>query len=115
MSNVHVITTVVADVNNASTGAYAKIVQSADYRAAKMQTAASMLPDLLRPEATPLDLCFTLPSGQEVSSAQLLLVRNNPYQLERLGGGGTRECLDVIAKPTVIALWRTVLGRLVST
>jgi diacylglycerol kinase family enzyme len=81
-------------VNNASMGVYAKIVQSADYRDAKMQTAAAMLPDLLGPEATPLDLRFTLPSGQEASSAQLLLVSNNPYQLARLRGGGTRERLD---------------------
>ena len=32
-------------VNNASMGVYAAIVQSADYRDAKMQTAAAMLPD----------------------------------------------------------------------
>jgi diacylglycerol kinase family enzyme len=81
-------------VNNASMGVYAKIVQSADYRDAKMQTAAAMLPDLIGPEATPLDLRFTLPSGQEAASAQLLLVSNNPYQLARLRGGGTRERMD---------------------
>jgi hypothetical protein len=34
-------------VNNVSMGVYASIVQSADYRNAKMQTAAAMLPDLL--------------------------------------------------------------------
>jgi diacylglycerol kinase family enzyme len=81
-------------VNNASMGVYAKIVQSADYRDAKMQTAAAMLPDLLGPEAQPLDLRFTLPSGQETAAAQLLLVSNNPYQLAQLRGGGTRERLD---------------------
>ena len=54
-------------VNNASMGVYAKIVQSADYRDAKVQTAAAMLPDLLGPAATPLDLRFTLPSGQEAA------------------------------------------------
>ncbi len=81
-------------VNNASMGVYAKIVQSGDYRDAKVHTAAAMLPDLLGPEATPLDLRFTLPSGQEANSAQLLLVSNNPYALARLRGGGTRERLD---------------------
>ena len=81
-------------VNNASMGVYAKIVQSGDYRDAKLHTAAAMLPDLLGPEATPLDLRFTLPSGQEAKSAQLLLVSNNPYALARLRGGGTRERLD---------------------
>jgi diacylglycerol kinase family enzyme len=81
-------------VNNASMGVYAKIVQSADYRDAKLQTAAAMLPDLLGPQATPLDLRFTLPSGEEAVSAQLLLVSNNPYAVARLRGGGTRERLD---------------------
>jgi diacylglycerol kinase family enzyme len=81
-------------VNNASMGVYAKIVQSTDYRDAKMQTVAAMLPDLLGPEAEPLDLRFTLPSGQEAAAAQLLLVSNNPYQLAQLRGGGTRERLD---------------------
>jgi diacylglycerol kinase family enzyme len=81
-------------VNNASMGVYAKIVQSADYRDAKVQTVAAMLPDLLGPAATPLDLHFTLPSGQEAAAAQLLLVSNNPYQMAQLRGGGTRERID---------------------
>jgi diacylglycerol kinase family enzyme len=81
-------------VNNASMGVYAKIVQSADYRDAKMQTAAAILPDLLGPMAKPLDLRFTLPSGEEADTAQLLLVSNNPYQLPRLRGGGMRERID---------------------
>ena len=81
-------------VNNVSMGVYARIVQSADYRDAKMQTAAAMLPDLLGPTATPIDLRFALPSGHDAESAQLLLVSNNPYQLPQLGGGGSRERLD---------------------
>jgi diacylglycerol kinase family enzyme len=81
-------------VNNASMGVYAKIVQSADYRDAKLHTAAAMLPDLLGPAATPLDLRFTLPSGQEAAAPELLLVSNNPYQVAQLRGGGTRERLD---------------------
>ncbi len=81
-------------VNNVSMGVYARIVQSADYRDAKMQTAAAMLPDLLGPTATPIDLRFALPSGHDADSAQLLLVSNNPYQLPQLGGGGSRERLD---------------------
>jgi len=81
-------------VNNASMGVYAKIVQSADYRDAKMQTTAAILPDLLGPMAKPLDLRFTVSSGEEAVTAQLLLVSNNPYQLPRLGGGGMRERID---------------------
>jgi diacylglycerol kinase family enzyme len=81
-------------VNNASLGVYAKIVQSADYRDAKVHTVAAMLPDLLGPAATPLDIRFTLPSGQEAPAAQLLLVSNNPYEVAQLRGGGTRQRLD---------------------
>ena len=54
-----------------------------------------MLPDLLGPAARPLDLRFTLPSGQEASAPQLLLVSNNPYQMAQLRGGGTRERIDL--------------------
>ncbi len=81
-------------VNNASLGLYAKIVQSPQYRAAKRQTAAAMLPELVGKDATPLDLRFTGPDGTEQSTAQIILVSNNPYQLHRFGGRGTRERLD---------------------
>jgi diacylglycerol kinase family enzyme len=81
-------------VNNASLGVYAEVVQSADYRNAKVQTAAAMLPELIGPGATPLDLRFTLPSGEEASTAHVVLVSNNQYQLGHLRGAGTRERLD---------------------
>ena len=81
-------------VSNASMGVYAKIVQSADYRDAKVQTVTAML-DLPGPAAAPLDLRYTLPSGQEASGPQLLLVSNNPYQMAQLRGGGTRERIDL--------------------
>jgi diacylglycerol kinase family enzyme len=75
-------------------GVYATIVQSADYRDAKIQTMASMLPDLLGPTAQPPDLHCTLPSGEDLVAGQLLLISNNPYQLRHLRGGGRRERLD---------------------
>jgi diacylglycerol kinase family enzyme len=81
-------------VNNASMGLYAKIVQSAEYRDAKVQTAADLLPDLIGPDATPLDLQFTLPSGERATSANLVLVSNNPYQLAHLRGAALRPRLD---------------------
>lgn len=82
-------------VNNASLGLYAKVVQSPEYRDAKLRTAAAMLPDLLGPAADPLDLCFTGPGGEEHHTAQLILISNNPYQLVPMeGGAGTRERLD---------------------
>ncbi len=51
-------------VNNASLGLYAEVVQSPQYRDAKLKTAASILPDLIGPAATPLDLRYTGPDGQ---------------------------------------------------
>jgi diacylglycerol kinase family enzyme len=82
-------------VNNASLGLYAKIVQSPEYRDAKRQTTTSMLPDLLGPEARPLDLRFKGPDGTSYPTAHMILVSNDPYQLDRLAGRGTRERLDV--------------------
>ncbi len=81
-------------VNNASMGLYAKIVQSQEYRDAKIRTAAETLPDLIGPAAVPLDLQFPLPSGEPATSANLVLVSNNPYQLSHLRGGSTRPALD---------------------
>ena len=82
-------------VNNASLGLYAKIVQSPDYRDAKGETAAQMLPDLLGPDAVPLDLRFAGPDGAAHTTAHIILVSNNPYQLHSLAGLGTRARLDL--------------------
>ena len=81
-------------VNNASMGLYAKIVQSPEYRDAKVQTVLSMLPDMLGPDAVPLDLRFTGPDGEPQTSAHMLLVSNNPYRLDESTARGTRERLD---------------------
>jgi diacylglycerol kinase family enzyme len=81
-------------VNNASLGIYAAIVQSPQYRDAKLATAAGMLPELLGPDATPLDLRFTGPDGTGYPTAHLILVSNDGYQLDQIGGRGTRERLD---------------------
>lgn len=81
-------------VNNASMGLYARIVQSDAYRDAKVQTAADILPDLIGPGAATLDLRFTLPSGEQATSADLVLVSNNPYQLSHLRGAAIRPRLD---------------------
>jgi diacylglycerol kinase family enzyme len=81
-------------VNNSSLGLYARIVQSPGYREAKLQTSAAMLPRLIGPTADPFDLRFTAPDGTEHSTAQIVMVSNNPYHLESLSGLGTRERLD---------------------
>jgi diacylglycerol kinase family enzyme len=81
-------------VNNCSLGLYARIVQSPEYRDAKLKTATSMLPDMLGPNARPFDLRYRGPDGTEHASCHLAMVSNNPYQLRSLVGFGTRERLD---------------------
>jgi diacylglycerol kinase family enzyme len=81
-------------VNNASLGVYAKVVQSDAYRDAKLETWTSMLPDLLGPDAEPIDLELTAPDGSRCDDAPLVLVSNNPYRLASLAGAGTRERID---------------------
>jgi diacylglycerol kinase family enzyme/uncharacterized membrane protein len=81
-------------VNNASLGVYAQVVQSDAYRDAKLETWAQMLPELLGPGAPPIDLEFEGPDAIELRDAPLVLVSNNPYQLTRLAGVGTRARLD---------------------
>jgi diacylglycerol kinase family enzyme len=80
-------------VNNASLGLYAKIVQSSEYRDAKLRTAAEMLPDLIGNGAEHLDLRYSDPDTEH-QSAEVILVSNDPYQLNELGGRGTRERID---------------------
>jgi diacylglycerol kinase family enzyme len=81
-------------VNNASLGVYAKVVQSDAYRDAKLETWTHMLPDLLGPDAEPIDLEFTAPDGTNYKDAPLVLVSNNSYELTHLAGAGTRERID---------------------
>lgn len=81
-------------LNNVSLGVYAEIVRSHAYRDAKWDTVQKMLPDLLGPPARRFDLRFRGPDGREHRSAQLVLVSNNPYRLDRLAGFGSRERLD---------------------
>ena len=81
-------------VDNASMGIYAKIVQSPEYRDAKIKTAAAMLPDMLGKDAEPFDLRFTGPDDEEIPTADMILVSNNAYELDHFDGRGTRPRLD---------------------
>ena len=81
-------------VNNVSLGVYARIVQSSEYRDAKLQTAASMLPELLGPGTDAFDFEVERPDGSVVQGPCLVLVSNNVYELNRLGGMGSRTRLD---------------------
>jgi diacylglycerol kinase family enzyme len=98
-------------VNNASLGVYAKVVQSDAYRDAKLETWTRMLPDLLGPDAEPIDLEFTAPDGSLCDDAPLVLVSNNPYRLTSLAGAGTRERLDTGLLGVVAARVRTPADR----
>jgi diacylglycerol kinase family enzyme len=81
-------------VNNASLGVYANIVQSDDYRDAKLETVTRTLPELLPPRGAPFDFAFDAPDGTRWQGPQLLLVSNNPYRMPRPGVQGTRRGID---------------------
>jgi diacylglycerol kinase family enzyme len=81
-------------VNNASMGLYGKLVQSRAYRDRKFRTAIEMLPELIGPETEPFDLRFTGPDGSSFPNAQLLLVSNDPYEIDWPATPGTRGQMD---------------------
>ncbi len=81
-------------VNNASLGLYAEIVASDSYRDAKLRTTLDALPDLLGDNADALDLHFVDDLGEVHHTADVVLVSNNPYVLDSLGGVGTRARMD---------------------
>jgi diacylglycerol kinase family enzyme len=73
-------------VNNASFGAYATVVQSAEYRDAKLGTALDLLPSALT-GAQPLQLTV---DGTTVTGPQAVLISNNVYRTD----SGQRPRLD---------------------
>jgi diacylglycerol kinase family enzyme len=81
-------------VNNASIGAYATVVQSDEYRDAKLATVVRLLPDLFGPDGRRLDLRFVGGDGDAAPPADVLLVSNDAYRLDRIDGFGRRERLD---------------------
>jgi diacylglycerol kinase family enzyme len=81
-------------VNNASLGLYAAVVQSDAYRDAKLGTWRSLLPEMVGPGASAIDLQFDDGDSKEWSDATLVVVSNNPYRLKRFAGVGSRPALD---------------------
>jgi diacylglycerol kinase family enzyme len=81
-------------VNNASLGIYAQVVQSDAYRDGKLGTWRRMLPEMLGRDAGPCTFGFDAPDGRGWGDASLVIVSNNPYQLRRFRGAGTRPRLD---------------------
>lgn len=80
-------------LNNVSIGAYGEVVSSEDYRDNKIGVALQTLPDLIGPDATPLDLRFTDGTGTEHPSAVVIHVSNNSYDLGPNLGFGSRPSL----------------------
>ena len=66
-------------VNNVSMGLYAVIVESSEYRDAKMETTLAALPQMLGPDTKPFDLRFTSGDGVHHDGAHVIQVSNNPY------------------------------------
>ena len=81
-------------VNNASLGIYAQVVQSDTYRDGKFGTWKRMLPHMLGQDAAGSDLEFDTPHAKDWANASLVIVSNNPYQLRRFRGAGSRPRLD---------------------
>ena len=81
-------------VNNVSMGMYGRIVQSPEYRDAKLRTVIRNLPELVGPRAEHSILRFTGDDGSQHSHAVVLLVSNNPYLFDPRPGRGTRGTMD---------------------
>ena len=81
-------------VNNASLGVYARVVQSDEYRDAKLTTWKQMLPDMIGQDTAGCALRFETPHTKDWCDAALVIVSNNPYQMRRFRGAGTRPDLD---------------------
>jgi diacylglycerol kinase family enzyme len=81
-------------VNNVSLGVYAEIVQSDDYRDAKVEVARQHVRRTLGRRGETFDLQYTAPSGHEIDGAFLVMVSNNPYVLEVNPDAAQRRQLD---------------------
>jgi len=83
-----------AFVNNVSFGVYAAIVQSEEYRDDKLGTSAKMLPELLGNDYDAFDFELDGPGAVGRARPDLILVSNNVYKLDGIGGLGTRARID---------------------
>ncbi len=82
-------------VNNVCLGMYPYIVEDPAYRDGRLKAAADLVPALMDDHEHTIDLRFTSPTGTAYTTAQVLLVSNNPYRgLVGLDGTGRRVSLD---------------------
>lgn len=82
-------------VNNVSLGLYAKAVQRAGYRDAKLRTLLEVAPAEIGPHPSVAAIHWRDPDGGPDEEAAALLVSNDPYRLGTAIGSGTRPRLDV--------------------
>ncbi len=80
-------------VNNVSLGLYAAIVQSPEYRDAKLSTVMAALPKMLGPGSLPMELRYVDPAGAYHDGAHMIQVSNGPYG-ESVRTMGSRARLD---------------------
>lgn len=81
-------------VNNASLGLYATIVQSEDYRDAKVEVSRAVTSELLSRQSEPFDLQYTTPDGTSIDGAFVIMVSNNPYTLGARRDASQRREMD---------------------
>ena len=82
-------------LNNVSLGVYGDAVHQPEYRDAKLRTLLATSREVLGPGAAPApEVVVWDEEGREHRRPPLLLVSNNPYQLERTLAPGTRPVLD---------------------
>ncbi len=81
-------------VNNVSLGIYATIVQSEDYRNAKVEVSSKMATELLGRQAETFDLQYSTPDGKDVDGAFVIMVSNNSYVLGAKRDVAQRRRLD---------------------
>ena len=114
-------------LNNVSIGAYGEIVASEEYRENKIGVALDKIPDLIGPDAKPLDLHFVDGSGARHDSAVIVHVSNNSYVLSpRLGFSSRPSLVDgelgIVAVtqageggPPMISQWQSASFRIDSS
>lgn len=81
-------------VNNVSLGIYATIVQSSEYRDAKVEVSRATVSEMLARHSEPFDLEYTTPDGTEVEGAFVIMVSNNPYTLGARRDAAQRREMD---------------------
>lgn len=80
-------------LNNVSMGAYGEVVADEQYRERKLGTALERIPEVVGPDAEPLDLRFVDGDGERHDTAAVIQVSNNRYDLTPVPGFGSRPSL----------------------